>query len=129
MLWKTKEFDTARKRLTVSALCTAALLVTQTAFAHVFPLQQEPASGATASAPAQVRITFNGPLEPAFSTLTVTDAAGKPVTASKASIDAKAPDVISVPLSGLAAGRYTVHWVAVASDGHRTRGDYTFDVK
>jgi copper resistance protein C len=129
MLWKTKEFTAARKRMTVSALCTAALLVTQTAFAHVFPAKQEPASGTTVSAPAQVRITFNGPLEPAFSTLTVTDAAGKPVTASKASIDAKEPDVISVPLSELAAGQYTVHWVAVASDGHRTHGGYTFDVK
>jgi methionine-rich copper-binding protein CopC len=129
MFWKTKEFNTARKRMTVSALCAAVLLTTQTAFAHVFPSQQEPASGATVSAPAQVTITFNGPLEPAFSSLTVTDAAGKPVTTSKASIDAKARDVISVPLSELAAGQYTVHWVAVASDGHRTHGDYTFDVK
>ncbi|HEY4353940.1 MAG TPA: copper resistance protein CopC [Paraburkholderia sp.] len=118
-----------RKRICVSALCTAALLVAQGAFAHVFPSQQEPASGSTVSAPAQVRITFNGPLEPAFSTLTVTDAAGKPVTTSKAGIDAKEPDVIRVPLSGLAAGQYTVHWVAVASDGHRTHGHYTFDVK
>jgi methionine-rich copper-binding protein CopC len=110
-------------------LCAAALLVAQTASAHVFPSKQEPAAGSTVSAPAQVRITFNGPLEPAFSTLTVTDAAGKPVTAGKAAIDAKAPDVISVPVSGLAAGPYTVHWVAVASDGHRTHGDYTFSVK
>jgi methionine-rich copper-binding protein CopC len=81
------------------------------------------------SAPARVTITFDGPLEPAFSTVTVTDAAGKPVSASKASIDAKQPDVISVPLRALAAGHYTVHWVAVASDGHRTHGDYSFDVK
>jgi copper resistance protein C len=29
----------------------------------------------------------------------------------------------------LQAGRYTVHWVAVASDGHRTHGDYAFEVK
>ncbi|GAB7526490.1 copper homeostasis periplasmic binding protein CopC [Paraburkholderia sp. 2C] len=129
MFWKTKEFTGARKRMTVSALCTAALLVTQSAFAHVFPATQEPASGATVSAPAQVRITFDGPLEPAFSTLTVTDAAGKPVTTSKASVDAHQHAVISVPLSELAAGQYTVHWVAVASDGHRTHGDYTFDVK
>lgn len=81
------------------------------------------------SAPAQVTITFDGPLEPAFSTLTVTDAAGKPVSAGNASIDAQQPDVISAPLRALAAGHYTVHWVAVASDGHRTHGDYSFDVK
>jgi copper resistance protein C len=129
MFWKTQGSTPARRRLTVCALCTAALLATQTAWAHVFPSKQEPGAGATVSAPAQVKITFNGPLEPAFSTLTVTDAAGKPVTTRKASIDAKQPDVISVPLSELGAGQYTVHWVAVASDGHRTHGDYTFDVK
>src|ERR1700754_285828 len=129
MFWKTKEFMTVRKRITASALSTAALLVAQTAFAHVFPSKQEPASGATVSTPAQVRITFNGPLEPAFSTLTVTAAAGKPVTTGKASIDANEPDMISVPLPELAAGQYTVHWVAVASDGHRTHGAYTFAVK
>jgi methionine-rich copper-binding protein CopC len=119
----------SRKRVALTALCTATLLVAQTAFAHVFPSRQEPGAGTTVSAPAQVKITFDGPLEPAFSTLTVTDATGKPVTASKASIDAKQPDVISVPLAALAAGHYTVHWVAVASDGHRTQGDYSFDVK
>ncbi|MFC0692439.1 copper resistance CopC family protein [Paraburkholderia humisilvae] len=110
-------------------LCTAALLVAQSAFAHVFPSKQEPGAGTTVSAPAQVKITFDGPLEPAFSTLDVTDATGKPVTMGKANIDAKQPDVISVPLAALAAGHYTVHWVAVASDGHRTHGDYSFDVK
>jgi hypothetical protein len=129
MFRKPKESTLARKRATLCALGAAALLVAQTAFAHVFPSKQEPAAGATVSAPAQVSITFNGPLEPAFSTLTVTDAAGKPVTTGKARIDAKTPKVISVPLSGLAAGQYTVHWVAVASDGHRTHGEYTFDVK
>jgi copper resistance protein C len=129
MFSKSKGFA-ARKRMAVAAtLCAAALLATQTAMAHVFPSKQEPGAGATVSAPAQVRITFDGPLEPAFSTLTVTDAAGKPVTTSKASIDAKDPDVITLPLSALAAGHYTVHWVAVASDGHRTHGDYSFDVK
>jgi copper resistance protein C len=118
-----------RARVAMPVLGAAALLVAQTAFAHVFPSKQVPGAGTTVSAPAQVTITFDGPLEPAFSSLTVTDAAGKPVTTGKASVDAKQPDVISVPLAALAAGHYTVHWVAVASDGHRTHGDYSFDVK
>jgi methionine-rich copper-binding protein CopC len=99
------------------------------AFAHVFPQKQEPGAGTTVVAPQAVTITFDGPLEPAFSTLTVTDASGKQVNTAKAHVDPQRPTVISVALPALATGRYTVHWAAVASDGHRTHGDYRFDVK
>ncbi|SIT51675.1 Protein YobA [Paraburkholderia piptadeniae] len=98
-------------------------------WAHVFPRTQVPAAGATVTAPSEVRIVFDGPLEPAFSSVTVTDAGGKQVNTAKAAVDAKDHDTISVALPSLPAGRYTVHWVAVASDGHRTHGDYGFDVK
>jgi methionine-rich copper-binding protein CopC len=76
-----------------------------------------------------VRVSFDGPLEPAFSSLTVTDANGKQVNAQKSTVDEHQPSVMTVPLPTLAAGHYTVHWVAVADDGHRTHGDYAFDVK
>jgi methionine-rich copper-binding protein CopC len=107
----------------------AGLVFASTAFAHVFPQKQEPGAGASVAAPSQVRITFDGPLEPAFSSLTITNAAGKQVNADKSLVDAQQPDVITVALPPLQAGRYTVHWVAVASDGHRTHGDYAFEVK
>ncbi len=114
---------------TKAALFVAALTVTGAAFAHVFPQQQEPGAGATVASPAQVRIVFDGPLEPSFTTLSVTDAAGKQVNTAKAAVDAKQPTVVSVALPALPAGHYTVHWAAVSSDGHRTHGDYPFGVK
>jgi hypothetical protein len=107
----------------------AGLTLASVAFAHVFPQKQEPGAGATVAAPAQVRVIFDGPLEPAFSSLTVTDASGKQVNTQKATVDEHQPTTITVPLPSLAAGHYTVHWIAVASDGHRTHGDYGFDVK
>lgn len=107
----------------------AGLMLSGSAFAHVFPKHQEPGAGASASAPKVVRIQFDGALEPAFSTLTVTDAAGKDVEAAKSSVDTAHPEVMSVSLPSLAPGKYGVHWVAVAADGHRTHGDYTFEVK
>jgi methionine-rich copper-binding protein CopC len=107
----------------------AGLTLAGAAFAHVFPQKQEPGAGATVAAPAQVRVIFDGPLEPAFSSLTVTDASGKQVSTQKSSVDTHDPTTITVPLPSLAAGHYTVHWIAVASDGHRTHGDYGFDVK
>lgn len=105
------------------------IFVAGTASAHVFPQHQEPGAGANVTSPPQVKITFDGPLEPAFSTLTVTDATGKQANLAKAAVDPEQPAVISVALPALAAGRYTVHWAAVADDGHRTHGDYSFDVK
>lgn len=114
----------------VSAFWTGAALLSATpAWAHVFPKHQEPGAGAAVSAPKEVRIQFDGDLEPAFSKLTVTDSSGKEVESDKSVVDTEHRNVISVALQTLPAGRYTVHWVAVASDGHRTHGDYTFEVK
>lgn len=107
----------------------AGLTLASAAFAHVFPQKQEPGAGATVASPPQIKITFDGPLEPAFSSLTVTDATGKQVNPAKATVDATQRAVIAVPLPALSAGHYTVHWVAVAEDGHRTHGEYAFDVK
>ena len=119
-----------RRRAKLSAaLLLAGFVFAGAAFAHVFPQKQEPGAGATVASPAAVKITFDGPLEPAFSSLTVTDAAGKQMNTAKAAVDAHDPAVMTVPLPALSAGHYTVHWVAVASDGHRTHGDYAFDVK
>jgi methionine-rich copper-binding protein CopC len=112
-----------------SATLVVALAFAGSAFAHVFPQKQEPGAGATVASPTQIKITFDGPLEPSFTTLTVTDATGKQVSTAKATVDAQQPTVVSVALPTLSAGRYTVHWAAVAADGHRTHGDYPFDVK
>jgi methionine-rich copper-binding protein CopC len=116
-------------RRRAAALALSLALAPAAAFAHVFPQKQDPGAGATVEAPAKVTIAFDGPLEPAFSSLTVTDASGKHVNSAKSTVDAQQPSVASVALPALAAGKYTVHWVAVASDGHRTHGDYSFNVK
>ena len=99
------------------------------AIAHVFPRTQVPGAGASVAPPPEVRIVFDGPLEPAFSSLTVTDASGKQVNTAKSAVDAQDHNAISLALPALQSGRYTVHWVAVASVGHRTHGNYSFEVK
>jgi copper resistance protein C len=114
----------------VKAWAAIAFFVTSSAsLAHVFPRAQVPGADATVTSPAQIRITFDGPLEPAFSSLTVTDANGKQVNTEKSAVDAQHHETISVALPDLQPGRYTVHWVAIADDGHRTHGDYSFAVK
>ncbi|KIG01764.1 copper resistance CopC family protein [Caballeronia concitans] len=116
-------------RRVARAACALGLVWSVAASAHVFPRTQVPAAGATVSPPGEVRINFDGPLEPAFSSLVVDDATGKQVNIAKSGVDAQHQEVMAVALPPLQPGHYTVHWVAVASDGHRTHGNYGFDVK
>lgn len=106
------------------------LTVAQLAHAHAYPTHQAPSAGSTvATSQKDVAIDFDDGLEPAFSSITVTDAQGKPATSGKAVVDASNRKHMSVGLNALTPGDYTVAWVAVAEDGHRTQGHYTFTVK
>ena len=114
----------------VAGLGALMLGLTQLAVAHALPKQQTPVAGAEVSpAPKEVRILFDDDLEPAFSTITVTDVAGKQVSSTKAAVDAHNKKLMKVALPVLAAGSYKVRWAAVADDGHRTQGYYSFKVK
>ncbi len=121
-------FDSLRRGICAPAIAMAILMPSAT-FAHVFPQTQSPSAGSEVSAPASVTIVFDGPLEPAFSSVTVSNSTGKQVTVAKAQVDPHNKKTISVALPPLPPDKYTVYWVAVASDGHRTHGDYSFSVK
>ncbi|WP_028225215.1 copper resistance CopC family protein [Paraburkholderia ferrariae] len=114
-------------RTAVAALFVAAC---QLAHAHAYPQHQDPSAGATVPATQkEVAIDFDDGIEPAFSSITVTDAQGKSATSGKAVVDPSNKKHMSVGLNALMPGVYTVAWVAVADDGHRTQGHYTFTVK
>ncbi|HTH76937.1 MAG TPA: copper homeostasis periplasmic binding protein CopC, partial [Trinickia sp.] len=108
----------------------AALAFAPWACAHAHPKQESPRPDATVAAgQTQVSIEFDDALEPAFSSIQVADAKGQSVTSRKSSVDANDKKHMSVALDALQPGHYTVTWVAVAVDGHRTKGHYTFTVK
>lgn len=114
-------------RLIVAMLATAG---TSVAYAHAHPTHQQPGAGSTvARSQDKVAIDFDEGVEPAFSSITVTDAQGKSVAIGKAAIDPANDKHLSVALTPLDVGTYAVAWVAVAVDGHRTQGHYTFTVK
>ncbi|KAF1032583.1 MAG: Protein YobA [Burkholderia lata] len=100
------------------------------AFAHGKLESAAPATGSTVdTAPDTVRLTFNEDLEPAFSSVKVSDANGNAVTQEKAKVDAANPRVMTVAMPKLGPGAYTVQWAAMTADAHRTKGTYTFRVK
>src|SRR5258708_24021404 len=119
--------DVFRRLPTKWAVSVATLSFASAGFANVFPQKQEPGAGATVMSPAQIKIAFDGQLEPSFSTLTVTDNSGKQVNTAKAAVDAQQPTAISVPLPSLSAGHPTPHLGPRAPPWPRHPLGYTLD--
>lgn len=115
----------------VATTLLLALIAAPAAWAHAFPDHSSPQVGATlAAAPTQVRIWFNGKLEPVFSTLIVKNAKGEQVSIGKGKVDAKNDALLATTLpAALPAGTYTVDWSVVSRDGHHTAGHFDFSVK
>jgi copper resistance protein C len=99
------------------------------AFAHAQLRSATPASGSTlATAPAEVVVNFSETLEPAFSSLVVSDANGKRVDKADTHLDQGDKTTMRVSLPPLGQGAYIVHWRAVTADTHRVDGSFTFRV-
>jgi methionine-rich copper-binding protein CopC len=124
-----KLFQFCRPALHALAFGVAALVMTSTAFAHAHMVSSEPAANAEVAAPAAVTIHFTEPLEQAFSKITLADESGKAAALAAAEVDKQDAKVMRLPLTQLSLGRHAVHWIAVATDGHRTQGDFAFNVK
>ncbi len=120
-----------RRRGCCSAIVFAASLVFgDIAWGHVFPVHATPGAGAVLhEVPANVVITFDGLLEPIFSTLRVEDANGHEVAKAAAAADRPDATVLEVKLPALSPGVYHVYWSVVARDGHHTMGDYKFTLQ
>lgn len=111
------------------AFLGAAGLLLGTASAHAFLDHASPSVGSEVpKPPPAVRLWFSQELEPAFSTITVTDAAGRRVDNGDAAIDPKDPSALSVTLRNLPPGTYSVRWRVVSVDTHPTEGSFTFTI-
>ena len=114
----------------VLALCLS-LAVAVPAFAHAVVKASTPAASAAVSpGPAEIRVTFNEPLEAKFCTLRVTGADGRPLAAAPLKGGEGDTATLVLPLAAPpAAGSYRVQWSAMGRDGHRTKGEFGFSVK
>src|SRR6202162_1863270 len=102
------------------------LLVTGEASAHAFLDHAEPRVGnKVATAPREVTLWFTQKLEPAFSSMTVTNAAGQRVDTGKTRVSG---NQMSVSLRSGGAGTYRVNWRVLSVDTHTTDGNFTFQV-
>ncbi len=114
-----------RTHIAIVSLLLLAL-GTAGARAHAFLDHASPLVGSTvATAPHDVALTFTQNLEPAFSTVQVTDANGARVDQGKPQISG---NTMHIGLKSLAPGSYHVHWHVLSVDTHRTEGSFSFHV-
>ncbi|KWA13610.1 copper resistance protein CopC [Burkholderia cepacia] len=124
------KITTLRRLAAIAVAGTIVAAAPVAASAHGKLESAAPATGSTVdTAPDTLRLTFNEDLEPTFSSVKVSDANGNAVSQEKAKIDASNPRVMTIAMPKLAPGAYTVQWVAMTADAHRTKGAYTFRVK
>jgi copper resistance protein C len=110
----------------VDAIPLLLLLVSGEANAHAMLDHAEPRVGnKVTTAPHEVKLWFTEKIEPAFSTITVTNAAGRRVDSGTARVSG---DQMSISLQPGVAGTYRVSWHAVSVDTHTTDGNFTFQV-
>src|SRR5580698_10794512 len=84
--------------------------------AHAMLDHATPLVGSTVpTAPHEVALTFTQNLEPAFSTVEVTDGSGARVDQGKAQVSA---NTMSIGLKALGPGTYRVRWHALSVDTH-----------
>jgi methionine-rich copper-binding protein CopC len=108
----------------ISALLT--VLAGSAAKAHASLDHAEPRVGSTVpTAPRELVLSYNQKLEPAFSSVEVSDASGARVDLGKPRINAS---VMRVGLKQLPPGTYSVHWHVLSTDTHTTEGSFTFHV-
>jgi len=116
-----------RKLLLALGVVLAVLLPGTPAWAHAQLVSSDPVKDAAlAKAPTSVALVFSERLNPDFTTIVVSDAAGRRVPASTPAVDAVTGTVtLSQPLGN---GVHTVAYRVVSVDGHTVQGSYTFTV-
>jgi hypothetical protein len=119
------------RRIVAAALAAnmALLAGLPAARAHAFLDQASPAVGSTVpTSPAAVTLWFTQDLEPAFSSVTITNRAGQRVDLGNVQVPPGTPAELRVGLKPLPPGIYTVNWHVVSVDTHLTQGSFTFQV-
>src|SRR6202030_1231048 len=119
------EGEAMRTIIAVTMLALLPLGAT-VAEAHAFLDHAEPRVGSTVpAAPRELSLSFTQKLEPAFSSVEVSDGNGARVDLGRPSVSAS---VMRVRLKQLSAGTYRVRWHVLSVDTHTTKGSFSFQV-
>jgi methionine-rich copper-binding protein CopC len=105
------------------------LIAPMMAGAHALLESAQPRVGSSGPSPAEIRLNFSQEVEARFSSVTLTDQAGKTVNLPKPALDPNDAKVVILPLATpLAPGIYHLEWHALSVDTHHSQGDFRFTV-
>jgi copper resistance protein C len=114
------------RTLTFATSALLGVMLGTGAQAHAFLDHAEPRVGsAVPTAPRQLSLFFTQKLEPAFSSVEVSDGNGARVDLGRPSIGSS---VMRIGLKPLSPGTYRVRWHVLSVDTHTTEGSFTFQV-
>lgn len=101
------------------------------ALAHAHLKTANPAENAVLSvSPATLTLQFSEALVLKFSGVTVTGPGKSAIKLGAANLGSEGGATLQVAVpSALPAGAYVVHWHILSTDGHKTKGSYTFTLK
>ncbi len=122
------------KRVIIPLILALALLVAgpRLASAHAELVSSSPADGsvvAWTNAPKTATLTFSEEVAKDVTTVSVTSADGTSATTGAATVDFDNPKMVTVGLTALTPGPYTIKWHAVtADDNGQTDGTITFTI-
>ncbi|MEQ1770011.1 MAG: copper homeostasis periplasmic binding protein CopC [Devosia sp.] len=112
-----------------SAALVALLMAAGPALAHAELETAMPAPGTSGTSPAELRLDFSEGLALAFTSVTLTGADGVIIETGALALDPADATILVVPLPvPLPAGAVSVDWKAVADDGHKSQGSYSFTI-
>jgi len=113
----------------IGLLLIVPMILPASAWGHAFPDHSDPRVGSeVTSSPAQVKIWFDGGIEPLFSTLQVFDSNHKEIDKGDSQVDPNNNTILEVSLPLLPPGTYTVSWSVIALDTHHTEGTFKFTI-
>lgn len=89
-----------------------------------------PEADATTTDVTKISLWFTQAPQMAGTSVRVVPAGGEPLDLGKAKANPEDASLIELSFAtALEAGKYTVHWRAMAQDGHTVRGDFEFTVR
>jgi len=111
--------------MTSSTWIAASLLflAAATAHAHAHLTSSDPGEGSSGKSPGQIVLTFSEPAR-----LTALSLQRKDAETRKLTLPTTTAARLTIPLSNLAPGSYTLEWRALGGDGHITSGAVHFTV-
>ncbi|MFC0338072.1 hypothetical protein SAMN05421848_2560 [Kushneria avicenniae] len=116
------------KKYLMGSVMLAALAVSTQTLAHAHLKDAVPGEKESVSAPQEISLTFSEGLELAFSGVDVVNTDGDSVTLEDARLQDDGKTLVTPIGEPLDSGSYDVRWHVLSIDGHKTQGQYRFDV-